>query len=248
MKEGCLAAALLLVIVLSGGSIHVSNGYGAVLIPSIWGNTQIAWRVVDCPATPFSLYWSGNGYWLAQPNSTMTLTILAVTEDIEGTITLGNRTWNANDTDIAKDLALGVWGFTPWLPGLIVKIGQQDFDELNKTAYDSADRVPGNFLNGTMISYYSTVTAGGVAHNCLVFDYQQDNTSFGEPQRTYLAYDTGTGLLVRGNTTYSFGTPYELSVELASVYAPSSVVPLVIVGLSLGVTVIMVLILLRRRR
>lgn len=247
MKEGSLIAALILVVIINGGNIYVSNGYGGVLSPSILGDTEIAWRVVDCPVTPFGLYWSGRGYWLAQPNSRMTLTILAVKEDIEGTITLGNRTWNANDTDIAKDLALGVWGLTPWLPGLVVKIGHQDLEQLNKTAYDSAQRVPGNFLNGTMSSYYGPVTASGVAYSCMVFEYRQDNTSFGEPQRTLLAYDTASGLLVIGNTSYSFGTPYELSIELASVYAPASVVPLVIVGLSLGVAVIMVLILLRRR-
>lgn len=247
MKERCLVVFLILVAIIHTGGPYSASDYSTILTPSIWGNTEINWRVVDCPGTPFSLYWSGQGHWLAQADNTMKLKVLAVGEDIKGTIMLGNKTWNANDTDIAKDLALGVWGLTPWLPGLIVEVGEQNLKELNDTAYNSAQRVLGNWVNGTMSSYYHAVTASGVTYNCVVFEYQQDNTSIGEPQRTYLAFDTVTGLLVKGNTSYSFVTPYRLSIEMSSIYVPSSVLPLVAVGLSVGTVVVIVGWLMRRR-
>jgi len=247
MKEKCLLAAFILATIIHGGGTFISNDYGAILIPNIWGNTEITWRVADCPSAPFSLYWSGNGYWLAQPDSRMTLTVLAVGQDIEGIITLGNRTWRANDTDLAKDLALGVWGLTAWLPGLIVKTGEGDLNDLNETAFESAQRLAGNYLNGTMSSHRGVVEVSGVAYNCLVFDYEQDETSYGEPQRTYLAYDTGTGLLVRGNTTYSFGTPYRLSIEFSSVYTPASVILTVTVVFSVGVVIVLLVCVIKRR-
>jgi hypothetical protein len=238
---------LLLVTILHGGAAYSGNDYSAILAPTLWGNTQISWTVVNCPDVPFSLYWSGQGYWLAQPGSDMHLTVLAVRDDIWGTVTLGNKTWNANDTDISKDLTLGVWGVTPWLPGLIVITGEMNLRELNETAYESARRVAGNYLNGTMSSYYQLMTVRGIAYSCLVFEYHQDQTSFGQPQETYLAYDTATGLLVRGNTSYSFDTPYRLAIELSSIYLPASVVPFVLVWLSLGMLLV-VLAYIRWRR
>jgi hypothetical protein len=247
MKKRCLVVGLIIAAILHAGAAYSDNDYSAILAPTLWGNTEISWTVADCPNVPFSLYWSGQGHWLAQPGSNMHLIVLAVRDDIWGTVTLGNRTWNANDTDISKDLTLGVWGLTPWLPGLIVMTGEKNLRELNETAFESARRVAGNYVNGTMSSYYQLITVMGVAYSCLVFEYHQDQTSVGQPQETYLAYDTATGLLVRGNTSYSFDTPYMLIIELSSIYLPASVLPIVVVGLSVGMLLVVVVYIRRWR-
>jgi hypothetical protein len=75
-------------------------------------------------------------------------------------------------------------------------------------------------MNGTMDSYYDTIDLDDTEYECIVFEYEQDKTAFGEPQRSQLAYDLTTGILVMGFTTYSFGTPYILRFHLDSVTNP----------------------------
>jgi hypothetical protein len=187
--------------------------------------TKITWNVEEAPEVAFSVWFSGTGNWLASPGSQMAFEVDSLNDDVEGELTLGNITLTANDTDIAKDLTLGVWGLTPWLPGLVVKIGETNMETLNQTAYASAERVLGNYLNGTIESSYEAVLSNGISYDCIVFDYEQDPPGFGEPQRTTLAYDTITGVLVKANTSYSFGIPYSLVLELAEieVYTPTTI-------------------------
>jgi hypothetical protein len=129
----------------------------------------------------------------------------------------------ANDTDVAKDLTLGVWGTpTEWWPGLFVEVTQLAIDDLNETAYAAAERVSGNYLNGTMESRYEAISLPSGDVDCIVFDYEQDPTGFGEPQRTHLAYSLLTGVLIEANTSYSFGTPYELVFRFAE-FVPTAV-------------------------
>ncbi|MFW9800634.1 MAG: hypothetical protein ACFFD9_09370 [Candidatus Thorarchaeota archaeon] len=245
-----MAVACLIGCLLAASVVASPAGYNEIVAPNEWGNTVIAWTVLDSPDVAFALWWSGTGAWLAGQGSEMIFNVTGVEEDIEGVLTLGNMTWSANDTFIAMDLALSVWGITPWLPGLVVAVGETNLDELNATAYEAAARVSGNFLNGTMTSSYETVTASETAYDCLVFEYEQDPPVFGEPQIMYLAYDTVTGVLVMANTSFSFGTPYILTLELDSIVIPLP--PIngfqvwgVLVGV--GIIVIGLVIVLRRR-
>lgn len=192
-----------------------SGDYYPGLIPGD-KNPVIEWEVTNAPETTFSLYFSAQLKWLADIGSTLTFEITEINDDVEGIVTLGNATWSGNDTDIAKDLTLGVWGLTPWLPGFVIEIGSENIESLNNTAFAAAQRVSGNYMNGTMSSAYQQIMVGGVPYDCIVFNYQQDQ-SLGEPQQTFLAYDVETGVLVVANTSYSFGVPYMLSIEVTSI-------------------------------
>jgi hypothetical protein len=185
----------------------------------------IMWQIESTPSEAFNMFYTEGGYWLAQNESIISFGIDSFDDDVLGFLTIGNVSVLANDTNIAKDLTLGVWGTpTEWWPGLIVKVGQNDIDILNETAYASAERVLGNYLNGTMESGYETINdVNEQPHQCLVFDYVQDPTGFGDPQRTHLAYSLDTGILIEANTSYSFGTPYELAFRFAGVATPTIV-------------------------
>jgi hypothetical protein len=121
-----------------------------------------------------------------------------------------------SNTDVARELVFGVWGLTPFFPGFVVPVGAENIDSLNETAYSSAARVKNNYLNGTMISHYDQLTIGGEVYDCIIFDYVQDPSGFGEPQVTHLAYDVDSGILVSGNTSVTFDNPYTLHIELSS--------------------------------
>ncbi|MFW9850157.1 MAG: hypothetical protein ACFFF4_13555 [Candidatus Thorarchaeota archaeon] len=205
------------------------------------------WDVVEAPDVPFSLFWSGSGKWLAESGSKMQFTISSVDDDIEGTLTLGNHTWMGNDTDIANDLVLGVFGLTPFLPGLFIETSNDSLEDLTTQAMASAFRTFGNYLNGTMESGIEDVTVSSGSYRCIAFDYTQDESGWGEPQRTTLAYDLSSGILVFANTTYSFGVPYSLVLEYSGIIVPPS--PLVWASLILivGVVVIVGILVVKRR-
>ncbi|MFW9974222.1 MAG: hypothetical protein ACFFDQ_03000 [Candidatus Thorarchaeota archaeon] len=182
----------------------------------IIGST-IEWRVEVAPNDAFNMYYSEAGFWVAENGSSMTFSIQSIGEDIVGRLTIGNISVIANDTEIAKDLTLGVWGTpTEWWPGLIVDVGQESMEILNETAYASAERVSGNYLNGTMTSRYENISVDNTLIECIVFDYEQDSTGFGEPQMTHLAYSLTNGVLIEARTSYSFGVPYNLEISIMS--------------------------------
>jgi hypothetical protein len=143
----------------------------------------------------------------------MFFTVDEVTPEVSGNLIIGNASVTANDTMIARDFVLGVWGVTEWWPGLVIPTGASEIEELNETAFASAERVAGNYLNGTMISYYENVSAAGTEYECIVFEYTQDPVSFGEPQVTYLAYSLQSGILVKGNSSVTLTEPYLLDIE-----------------------------------
>jgi hypothetical protein len=250
MQRRALIVALIAACFLSASVAATPVDYNSVLVPNSTGNTMITWTVLNSSNDAFALYWSGTGAWLAENGSEMVFEITGIEEDVEGTLTLGNKTWSANDTEIAMDLTLSVWSLSsPWLPGFVVKIGESNLNQLNNTAFAAAARVSGNYMNGTMTSSYEQVVAGGVEYDCIVFDYVQDPPLFGEPQLTTLSYDVETGVLVRANTSYSFGTPYILILELSSI-SPSMDFDFWLAASALtagGIIVVVIVAVVRRR-
>ncbi|MFW9966484.1 MAG: hypothetical protein ACFFEA_04965 [Candidatus Thorarchaeota archaeon] len=229
-------------------SVSIQTDYSPDLIPRQGGNTIIEWTVVDAPDAAFALFWSGADSWIAEAGSQMEFNVTDASGEIEGQLTLGNVTFSANNTNIAKDLILGVWGLTPWFPGLVVKIGESSMEALNQTAFASAERVYGNYLNGSMVSSYEAVLSNGISYDCIIFEYEQDPTGFGDPQLTTLAYDTETGVLVKANTSFSFGTPYSLILELEGIYIPTVDPSFLWMGVAIVGVVIVIVALLRFRR
>ncbi|MHA1614240.1 MAG: hypothetical protein ACTSW7_04915 [Candidatus Thorarchaeota archaeon] len=235
---------LIIIVVLLMLFINVtplSDGFAS----GIQTNTTFRWHVKTAPSVGFSFYMNDGG-WIAENDSMMMFHVNNVGEDIEGILTIGNASITTTDTNISIDLTLGVWGFTAWLPGLFVKVGQSNIDSLNETAYAAAERVQYNYLNGSMTSRYDNITIDSITMECIIFDYEQDPTGFGEPQLTHLAYALDTGVLVEARTSYSFGEPYILELELDFTV---SVDPLfIMIGLAVTIIVIIAVVIATRRR
>lgn len=242
-----LLIAFLTLYFLTANIVASSDDYYQPLVPSPQGNTTVNWRMVEVPELAVQWGWTGEGAWFAESGNIMSFTITTLDEYITGDLTIGNFTIEANNTDAARELVLGVWGLTPFFPGLVVTISQDNLDDLNVTAYASAERVQGNYLNGTMESSYEPVVVGGTSYDCIVFDYEQDPSGFGEPQRTYLAYDTLTGILVRANTSVTIVNEYILILELESILPPGPDMLLIMGGLSVVAIVVIVIVVVKRR-
>ncbi len=224
------------------------SGYSSNIII---GST-IEWRVEVAPNDAFNMYYSEGGLWVAENGSSMTFSIQSIGEDIVGRLTIGNISVIANDTDIAKDLTLGVWGTpTEWWPGLIVDVEENSIEDLNETAYASVERISGNYLNGTMTSRYENISVGNTLVECIVFDFEQDPTGFGEPQVTHLAYSLASGVLIEARTSYSFGVPYNLEISIMSLGLPTDdgyyyLSLIILLGLILAVVVLVYIFISRR--
>ncbi|MHA2352089.1 MAG: hypothetical protein ACXABX_03100 [Candidatus Thorarchaeota archaeon] len=221
MKKKITLTFIVALFVLSVSGTPQVSGYSSV----IQAVSSVMWEIESAPNDAFNMFYTGGGNWIAQDETVIGFGISSFDADVLGHLTIGNVTVLANDTEIAKDLTLGVWGTpTEWWPGLFVEVGLSDIEILNSTAYASAERVAGNYLNGTMMSSYETINStDNEPHQCIVFDYEQDPTGFGEPQRTHLAYSLETGVLIEANTSYSFGTPYELVFRFSGFAEPSVV-------------------------
>jgi hypothetical protein len=225
-----------------------ATGYSSEIVVE----STIEWRVDAAPSDAFNMFFTEGGVWLAENGSSMTFTIQNIGNDIAGELAIGNVTVVANDTEIARDLTLGVWGtHTEWWPGLVIETGQSNIEVLNATAYSSAERVAGNYLNGTMTSHYDNISVGNVLIECIVFDFEQDPTGFGESQLTHLAYSLGSGVLVEARTSYSFGVPYNLEISLVELELPPAVsrpvlFPIILAGTVLLVMVVTYVLLSRR--
>ncbi|MHA1934989.1 MAG: hypothetical protein ACW97A_06870 [Candidatus Thorarchaeota archaeon] len=240
MKIKWIISFLIILCFLTTSVSGVPNDYSPVLVPGPGDHTIVTWNVIATPETPFSLFFSGQGAWIAESGSKMNFSINEVNDYVEGELQLGNISIVSNDTDIAKDLVLGVgvFGERAWLPGFVVEIGQDNFDSLNETAYASASRVAGNYMNGTMTSSYGQRTVSGVIYESIFFEYVQDDTGFGEPQRTQLAYDMNTGILIWANTSFRFDVPYHLEFELQSYIYPINGIPTTIAFLVAGIIIV----------
>jgi hypothetical protein len=204
----------------------------AVGLPTeIKEGTVVTWKVNVAPRNITNMYYSGGGNMLAENDSLMSCSIDSIGDDTVGLFTIGNVSITANDTEIARDLVLGVWGTpTEWWPGLFIKTGSSNIENLNASAYAAAQRVSGNYLNGTMISRYENITISlwnsttqtyeSINEPCITFDYEQDPPLFGDAQITHLSYSLSTGILVMANTSYSFGVPYYFAISLSGVALP----------------------------
>jgi hypothetical protein len=148
----------------------------------------------------------------------MTFSIDNVDDDVYGELTIGNASVASNDTMIALDLTLGIW--PSWLTGLFVEVGQENIESLNETAYAAAERVSGNWMNGTMSSRFENISVGQTLQECIVFDYEQDPPG---TQVTHLTYSLVTGVLVEADTTVAFGSTYRLVISLRELVFPSVV-------------------------
>lgn len=224
--------------------LMAATDYHTSLQPTPDGKTTISWSIDDSPEVPFEWGWTGEGAWLVEEGSSMTFRIANITDAVGGTLAIGNLTVNTNDTAIARELVIGIWGLTPFFPGLVVPIGEGNMDDLNETARASAERVSGNYMNGTMNVSEETVEVHDTIYDCITFDYEQDPPG---NQITRLAYDLETGVLVWANTSYSFGTSYILclSLEMITLPVPSSISA--VVGIA-AVVLIAIIVIIKVRK
>jgi hypothetical protein len=252
MKRNAMIISLGMMFLLLGNVEANRSGYSSIILPVGERTTTISWNVLDSPEAAVAWGWTGEGSWFIETGDKMNFTVTKVGEDfVTGILGIGNFSMEANNSRIASEIVYGVWGLTPFFPGLVVKIGEENLESLNDTAYASAERVSGNYLNGTMESSYGSISASGRSYNCIIFEYAQDPSGFGDPQVTYLAYDTETGVLVRGNSSYYFGEPwlpYSLVVELESITPPGPDMMLIIVGSgSVIASIVIVIVTIRIR-
>jgi hypothetical protein len=255
MKPQFLMTLAMLVIILQPTLVLTASGYSTVLQPQEYGNTVITWSVIDAPEHSFG-WWGPDfvfvGNWLATDGSKMTFEVTRIGESgtyLTGSLSLGNLTITTNNTEIANNLILGLSGLTTWFPGLVIPIGEGSIQTQNQTAYAAAARVPGNWLNGTVESWYENLTVSGTEYDCIAWNFTQDPTLYGKPQTTYLAYDLATGVLVECNTTYTFDFPYIFALQLDSIQTPQSIsIPMIaLVAGGVGGLVIVALVVLKKR-
>lgn len=253
MKKKEIFAFTILIAVLSMNMIVGGMAYALDIQPAEDRTTVVNWQVTQAPETAFNMYFTGAGNCLIEADSTMSFTVGDINEDVVGLLNIGNVSILANDTDVARDLVLGVGIFSAFLPGLFVKTGVSNFNDLNSSAYASAERVSGNWMNGTMISSYDNVTIGDTEYESIIFDYEQDTPYAGDPQRTRLSYDIATGILLYANTSYWFGgnfTPYWLEIEFQEITYSSTLPPLdiYIVIIASVIVVVLIIMVVRRRK
>ena len=220
MKKQVIFAVTILIVVLSMNMIVGSRAYALDIHPAEDRTTVVNWQVTQAPQTAFNMYFTGASYCLIEVDSTLSFTVGDINGDVEGLLNIGNVSVLTNDTDVARDLVLGVGIYSAFEPGLFVETGVSSFDDLNSSAYTSAERVSGNWMNGTMTSSYGNVTIGDIEFEAITFDYEQDTPFAGDPQRTRVIYDINTGILLYANTSYWFGEgsePYWLEIEFLGI-------------------------------
>jgi hypothetical protein len=246
-------AVTFLLALLTMNSLGGTIAFASEIQPVQDASTVVKWEVTHAPESTFSMYFTGAGNCLIDDWSTLSFTIEEINEDVEGLLNVGNVSILTNDTDVSRDLVLGIGIFSSFEPGLFVKGGATNIDTLNDSAYAAAARVSGNFMNGTMSSAYHNATAGQVEYQAITFEYEQDTPSVGDPQRTTLTYEIETGILLYANTSYWFGEgfePYWLEIAFLEItheggYLPPTLVyPIIIVS---GIIILLIVMMVRRR-
>lgn len=244
MKRRIVLPMVVLLLMLSTSAIVVKANYSSY----IEDQTLITWKVRE--VTNFTMWYTGGGYCAAVNGSEMEFQITNLSNDVSGLLSLGNVSVESNNTMIALDLTLGVW--PGWLPGLVVEVGENNIHALNDSAYAAAERVAGNWMNGTIVSKYENITVGTSEDECIVFDYQQDPPG---TQVTHLAYSLTSGVLVEANTTVTFASTYILVLSLESLENPTAVdltvnqPPIIaLIGIIGGVTFAVLMIAFIRRK
>lgn len=253
MSKRTIFAVIVLLAVLSMNSLGGTIAFASEIQPVQDASTVVKWEVAHAPESAFSMYFTGAGNCLIDDGSILSLTVGEINEDVEGLLNVGNVSIIANDTDVSRDLVLGVGIFSSFEPGLFVKRGAANIDALNDSAYAAAARVSGNFMNGTMSSAYHNATAGEVEYETITFEYEQDMPFAGDPQRTTLTYEIETGILLYANTSYWFGEgfePYWLEISFLEItheggYLPPTLVyPIIIAS---GIIILLIVMIVRRR-
>jgi hypothetical protein len=236
MKKKIVLALIITMFMLPTSTIAQTGDYSSV----VKAGTRVTWRVNA--ATNFTMWYTGGGYCAVEDGSDMTYEISRVDEEVYGSLSLGNVTVVANDTVVALDLTFGIW--PTWLPGLFVEVGQENIDSLNISAYTAAERVSGNWMNGTVSSSYANYDVGETAQECISIYYYQDPPG---TQITHLAYSLETGVLVRAETRVTFGSLYSLSIAIVEITLPVSII-LVTGIIGAGILVVIVIVFLQRSR
>ncbi|MGY5859309.1 MAG: hypothetical protein RTU63_08060 [Candidatus Thorarchaeota archaeon] len=253
MNRKAIFVATLLITLFTMNTISGSMAYANDIYPVQDASTTVKWEVTHAPESTFSMYFSGAGNCLIENGSIMTFSVGEINEDIEGLLRIGNVSILTNDTDVARDLVLGVGIFSAFEPGLFVKAGASNIDALNESAFTVAARVSDNFMNGTMTSAYENVTIDENEYEAIIFDYEQDTPFSGDPQITRLIYDTNSGVLLYANTSYWFGTgfePYWLEFEFIEIVheggylPPTSLYPILIASV---IVILLIVMILRKR-
>ncbi len=256
LKKNVILSLILTAILVVPFLSTSASAYSDVISPAEAGNVTITWTVVEAPET--SVAWLNRsfavlGNWIAEIGSKMTYEVTGIGASnsyLEGIVSIGNMTIIANNSLIAYNLVLAISNFaSPWEPGLVIPTGTANIESENTSAYVAGARVFDNYLNGTVESRYESLTVAETTYECIVWDYVQDPSGFGEPQRTNLAYSLDTGVLVRANTSVNFGSPYNLVLELDSIQPPLSIdlpVLVLVVG-GLGVVAIVIIFFFRRK-
>lgn len=253
MTRRITLATAILVFIISMNGVGLISGYANDIMPAQDRSTTVIWEIKQTPETAFESFWTGGGYWLADESSHMTFSVGDIEEDVTGGLTLGNMTVIANDTMIARDLALGVWGIVEFSPGLFIKIGSNDIAQLNATAFEAVERVKWNYLNGTMVSYYDNYTIGTTEYECIFFEYQQDSGIIVTAQHTKLVYNLSNGILLYGNTSYFFGSPshpYNFEIEFFRIQHSGTMpnpLPVYVIAFT-AVILVIIIIKLRQRK
>ncbi len=254
MKKQVMITITLVMLVLQLNMVSTAAGYSNVLQPTDYGNTLITWSVIDAPETAFGwwgLDYTPHGNWLAEDNSKMTFEVTSIGDSnayLTGVLTLGNLTMTTNNTDIGYNLVLGLSGLMTWYPGVAIPTGASSIEAQNQTAYVAAERVAGNWLNGSIDAWYENIPVGGTQYECIVWDFAQDATGYGQPQLTTLAYDIETGVLVQSNSTYTFDEPYILVLELESIQVPQPPIDLGLIAIISGILVVALIVVVVVKR
>ncbi len=247
MKKKEIFAFTILIAVLSMNMIVGSMAYASDIQPAEDRTTIVKWQVTHAPLSAFNMFSTGPVNCLIEADTTLSFTVGEINEDVEGLLNIGNVSIMANDTDVARDLVLGVGWFSPFLPGLFVEIGVSNFNDLNSSAYASAESV----LNGTMTSSFSNVTIGDIEFEAITLDYEQDTPDVGDPQRTRLIYDITTGILLYANTSYWFGEGFEsywLEIEFLDITYSSTFPPLTIYYVIIAIIIVGIIAIVMRQR
>ena len=254
MRKKEIFAVTFLLVVFSMNFVTGGMAYALDIYPVEDASTVVKWEVTHAPESVFSMYFTGAGYCLIENGSTMSFSVGDVNEDFSGLLSVGNVSIMANDTDVARDLVLGVGIFSSFEPGLFVNAGPSNIDTLNDSAYAAAARVSGNYMNGTMSSTYENMTIGDTEYEAIIFDYVQDTPFAGDPQRSRLTYDIDSGVLLYANTSYWFGegfAPYWLEIEFIELaYEGGYYPPTILITIVIGVVMVMLLVVIMvvRRR
>lgn len=254
MKKREIVAVALLFAIISMGAITGNQAFANNIKPVQDATTEVKWEVIHATTEPFSMYFTGGGICTIESGSTISFTVSEVEEDVGGLLAIGNVTAIANDTDVSRDLVLGIGVFSAFEPGLFVKVGSGNIAQLNESAYTAAERVSGNYMNGTISSSFDNITIGDNEYEAISFDYVQDTPFAGNPQRTHLVYDVNTGVLLYANTSYWLGegfNPYWLEFQFVEI-AHEGVIPppifLYTITIATVIVVLLVIMIITKRR